>query len=317
MKTGLENTFNSKILLFGEYGIIHNSMGLSIPYQNFEGKLTFEPQKLQGDEIAASNASLKKYAIYLRSLMEDGKARFVMDVDAMDKDIADGIVFDSSIPQGFGVGSSGALVAALYNKYVLDRVPNDREITANEMIKLKEHLSQMECFFHGRSSGLDPLICYLKHPILIRSKEDIDPVGLPGMDANGKGAIFLINTGQPGETQPMVNLFLEKCKEEGFFHVMKHEIIPFNDNCIRSFLKGEIKELFSNLKELSGLALNYLRPMIPRKFHKMWKHGIETQAYYLKLCGSGGGGYILGFTEDLERAKSELGSQEIEVIHRF
>jgi mevalonate kinase len=30
----------------------------------------------------------------------------------------------------------------------------------------------------------------------------------------------------------------------------------------------------------------------------------DTNDYYLKLCGSGG--YILGFTEDLERAKLSL-----------
>lgn len=317
MQQGKENSFNSKILLFGEYGIIHDSMGLSIPFSSFEGKFTFEPVKLAGKNIAESNKSLKKYATYLRGLIEEAKLIFVLDIEAFEADIENGMVFDSSIPQGFGVGSSGALVAAIYDKYALEKIPNDREITANEMIKLKEHLSQMESYFHGRSSGLDPLICYLKHPILIRSKEDIDAVGMPGMDAEGKGAIFLINTGKPGETQPMVNLFLEKCKEEGFFHVMKHEIIPFNDNCIRTFLKGEVKEMFSNLKELSRLALNYLKPMIPTKFHKLWKHGIETQAYYLKLCGSGGGGYILGFTQDLDHAKSELGGQEIEVIHRF
>ena len=28
------------------------------------------------------------------------------------------------------------------------------------------------------------------------------------------------------------------------------------------------------------------------------KEGIESNAYYLKLCGSGGGGFILGFTEN-------------------
>jgi mevalonate kinase len=39
--------------------------------------------------------------------------------------------------------------------------------------------------------------------------------------------------------------------------------------------------------------------MIPEQFHAIWQNGIDTNDYYLKLCGSGGG-YILGFTEDLE-----------------
>jgi mevalonate kinase len=46
--------------------------------------------------------------------------------------------------------------------------------------------------------------------------------------------------------------------------------------------------------------------MMIEQFHAIWQNGIDTNDYYLKLCGSGGGGYILGFTEDLERAKLSL-----------
>jgi mevalonate kinase len=57
--------------------------------------------------------------------------------------------------------------------------------------------------------------------------------------------------------------------------------------------------------------------MIPKLYRKLWKEGIESNSYYLKLCGSGGGGYILGFTEDFEKAQSKLSSYQIDVIHRF
>ncbi|MDP2060315.1 MAG: mevalonate kinase, partial [Flavobacteriaceae bacterium] len=55
----------------------------------------------------------------------------------------------------------------------------------------------------------------------------------------------------------------------------------------------------------------------PNQFHQLWKQGIETNAYYLKLCGSGGGGYILGFTEDLEHAKQVLKNYQLEVVYNF
>ena len=64
-----------------------------------------------------------------------------------------------------------------------------------------------------------------------------------------------------------------------------------------------MKNLFQNTKELSKVVLNHFKPMIPEQFHTIWQHGIDTNDYYLKLCGSGGGGYILGFTEDLDKAK--------------
>jgi mevalonate kinase len=41
------------------------------------------------------------------------------------------------------------------------------------------------------------------------------------------------------------------------------------------------------------VVLNNFKP-IPEQFHAIWQKGIDTNDYYLKLCGSGGGGYILG-----------------------
>ncbi|MFT5953016.1 MAG: mevalonate kinase, partial [Bacteroidia bacterium] len=49
----------------------------------------------------------------------------------------------------------------------------------------------------------------------------------------------------------------------------------------------------------------------------VWKHGIESGDYYLKLCGSGGGGYILGFTKDYENAKVQLKNYELELVQRI
>lgn len=317
MRKSTESTFNSKILLFGEYSLIHDSMALSIPYANFEGNLTYEPTKLNAEEAKESNQHMAEYALYLKELINNGELKFVFDIEAFEEDIAKGIVFDSSIPQGYGVGSSGALVAALYEKYAIEKIPNTGELSNSQLVKLKEALAQMESYFHGKSSGLDPLICYMKRPMLINNKESIDAVGMPQANAEGKGGIFLIDTGMTGETQPLVNLFVEKCKEDGFLHVIKDELIPFNNNCIKSFLKGEIKDMFSNLKELSKFLLGRMSPMIPRKYRQVWKRGIETESYYLKLCGSGGGGFILGFTEDIEKAKKELKDYKIDVIHRF
>jgi mevalonate kinase len=313
----IARSFQSKILLFGEYGLMHDAMALSIPFQAFEGKLSFpEPNSIQ-PHMEESNGQLKQYAIHLSKLISEDRLIFIFDIESLFEDLDRGMYFESSIPQGFGVGSSGALVAALYDQYALEKIPNDKAINLNQRLRLKESLAIMESYFHGKSSGTDPLICYLSRPMLIQSKTNISPVGLPEPNQDGKGAIFLINTGKPGKTQPLVNLFLEKCKEEGFLRVVKHEMIPFSDNCIKAFLKGEANELFTNLKELSHVILEWLNPMIPPKFRKLWKQGLETEAFYLKLCGSGGGGYILGFTEDLEKAQKALGKQKIEVIRRF
>jgi len=57
--------------------------------------------------------------------------------------------------------------------------------------------------------------------------------------------------------------------------------------------------------------------MIPSAFHQVWEQGLRTNEYYLKLCGSGGGGYILGFTEDYEKALKSLEKYKLELVYRF
>lgn len=311
-----ESLFYAKILLFGEYGIIEDAMGLSIPYNNYKGKFTFDTAA-DPDFVNRSNQALEKFCHYLQGLQDGEKLLARLNLAVFATDIKNGIYFDSSIPQGFGVGSSGALVAAVYDKYATEKLEINDSSSAGDILKLKEIFSQMESYFHGKSSGMDPLICYLNIPILIKSKTDLDTVGLPLNATEGKGAIFLLNTGEPGETQPLVNWFLEKLKQEGFRNMVRGQFKKYNDECIKSFLKGDYKPLFKNLKKLSKLAFENFQPMIPDLFQKLWAQGIETNAYYLKLCGSGGGGFILGFTQDLDHARKYLADYELEVIHRF
>ena len=45
---------------------------------------------------------------------------------------------------------------------------------------------------------MDPLICYMNLPILIENKENLDRVALPEGE-HGKGAVFLIDSGQIGK----------------------------------------------------------------------------------------------------------------------
>ncbi|MBO6516311.1 MAG: mevalonate kinase [Bacteroidia bacterium] len=310
-----ESLFYAKILLFGEYGIIQDSMGLSIPYNSYKGSLKYN-QKLVGDNLT-SNQHLDRFGQYLCELSLKGELLFTFDFERFERDVAEGMTFDSSIPQGFGVGSSGALVAAIYNQYALNRIGFEKKPSSEQIATLKQIFGQMESYFHGKSSGLDPLICYLNLPVLIKSKENMGTVGMPDADKNGKGAIFLLNSGQPGKTEPMVNIFMEKMKSEGFRNMLKQEFKKYNDACIQAFLKRDIKPLFSNLKMLSSLLLKNFSPMIPTVFHKLWKEGIETNAYYLKLCGSGGGGYFLGFTEDLNEAQKRLKDYQLEVVFTF
>ncbi|GAA4805167.1 mevalonate kinase [Litoribaculum gwangyangense] len=303
--------FYSKILLFGEYGIIKDSKGLSIPYNFYNGAL--KKAEEPSENAKKSNESLKRFVSYLQNI--DAKL-VTFDFDALKEDVNEGMYFDSSIPQGYGVGSSGALVAAIYDKYAQDKITVLENLTRDKLLKLKAIFSEMESFFHGKSSGLDPLNSYLSIPILINSKDNIEATGIPAQQ-NSKGAVFLLDSGIVGETAPMVSIFMENMKQEGFRNMLKNQFIKHTDACVEDFLSGNIKSLFKNTKQLSKVVLNHFKPMIPPQFHELWKKGIETNDYYLKLCGSGGGGYILGFTKDIEKAKKSLSDYKLEVVYNF
>ena len=303
--------FYAKILLFGEYGIIEDSQGLTLPYSFYKGTLKFSD--LDNDFEKKSNQSLEKYSEYLLEL--ELPSEYQLDVKSFQSDIEKGLFFDSNIPQGYGVGSSGALVAAIFEKYsVIKR--NPETISKDELKDLKVIFGQLESYFHGKSSGIDPLICYMNLPILIESKESVDKVSIPKEEL-GKGAIFLIDSGMTGETGPMIQIFFEKLKNEGFRKTLKEEFIRYNNACIDAFLKKDMNPFFRNLKKLSVWAYEHFRPMIPENLFNVWKTGLDSNAYYLKLCGSGGGGYILGFAKDYAKAEEMLEGFHKEVIYRF
>ena len=301
--------FYSKILLFGEYGIIEDSKGLSIPYNFYKGALKI-PNKINSIS-ESSNDILKDFLNFLKS------RKINLDLVKFAYDLDKGLYFDSSIPKGYGIGSSGALVAAIYDKYAFEKITVLENLTQEKLLRLKKIFSDMESFFHGKSSGLDPLNSYLSIPILINSKREIKVTGIPSQKSNGNGAVFLMDSGKIGSTAPMVSIFMDKMKKDGFRKIINEKFIKHTNLCVDDFLKGDLKSLFDNTKKLSKIVLDNFKPMIPKEFHNVWQSGIENNSYFLKLCGSGGGGYILGFTENFKEAKEQLKDHKLEVVYYF
>ncbi|MFN4199549.1 MAG: mevalonate kinase, partial [Flavobacterium sp.] len=127
--------FYSKILLFGEYGIIKDSKGLSIPYNFYNGALKIDEQLTEMAQ--KSNQSLRNFYYYLQRLQQEQPELVSFDNDRLKQDIDVGMYFDSSIPQGYGVGSSGALVAAIYDKYALNKITVLENLTRDKLLQLK------------------------------------------------------------------------------------------------------------------------------------------------------------------------------------
>ncbi len=298
--------FFSKILLFGEYGIIKNSKALVIPYKKYYGSLKFS-SKL--DNIQKySNINLKQLSKYIKN------NEFVINkinTLKLDSDIENGLYFESSIPESYGLGSSGAVVAAIYESYKQE-VGVDLEIN-----DLKLVLSNIESFFHGQSSGIDPLSCYVQKPLLVESKNSINTIDIPPQNINSKRTLFLLDTECKGNTQGLVEIFLNKFRRKDFEVFFENEFAVATNNSVTNFLERKYEDFESNFIELSKKTFDNFQEMIPSDFKKLWTDGIENEDYYLKLCGSGGGGFLIGLTTDLDKVQKLFPTKKIEALYRF
>jgi mevalonate kinase len=299
-----DQAFVSKVLLFGEYSVIKRSRALAIPYPLFEGRLKFESSK-----NTVIDSELKAFCQYLKKAQREDST-FEFDVNSFEFDIGQGLFFDSTIPQGFGVGSSGALCAALVDRYT------NCEKDETQIQNLRSFFALLESHFHGSSSGFDPLVSYLNRPILIQEDQHLSLVDLPAYK-KGTGCLFLLNTGRARRTEPLVNLFLEKCKSEHFNSLCTENLLPITNNCIESFLEGEVQNLFENFKLLSQFQFENMKEMIPKIFQDTWESGLNGEDFYFKLCGAGGGGFLLGMTRDFTSARKGLEGQEIRPLFYF
>lgn len=293
--------FYSKILLFGEYSVICNSMGLTIPYKKYSGK--FQKNDNLDQESQRSSESLYGFYEYLLQLSEQNELIASLNLSGFKNDLENNLYFKSNIPQGYGVGSSGAICAAAYDRYCVNKFGINK---SKSLAELKQVFAQMESYFHGVSSGLDPLNSYLKKPLLIHDKETIELIDKPNGLNTDKLVTFLVDTGMSGETEHLVNIFFTKCKHYKFYKEIKNKLIPLNNKCITLYMDGDLNEFLTEVKKLSKFFYEHFKPMIPLAFRELWEKGISGSTYTLKLCGSGGGGFLLGFTRDFEATKKEL-----------
>ena len=81
--------FYSKILLFGEYGIIKDSKGLSIPYNFFKGALKTDDNP--SEAARKSNLGLREFAGYLEMVHKNSPDLVDFDFEALKGDIAEGM----------------------------------------------------------------------------------------------------------------------------------------------------------------------------------------------------------------------------------
>ena len=304
--------------MFGEYSLLYNSMALTMPFDKFSGKFSYASEGEDNPLADISNKGLRKFCNHI--LDTHTEESFKVNVQNFKNELDKGLFFESNIPQGFGLGSSGALVAAIFLRY-LDKAGDFKDglkyLTKEKIKSLKSTLGGLEGYFHGSSSGIDPLSILINEPLLVKSNFDIVPVDIPLYKEDGENVVFLLNTGMARDTYKLVKHFRESCEDSSFKTKLENELIPYTNDGINNFLNSNTDELYINLFNLVKFQLDEMDYLIPETYQKIVKDGLTSGDYFLKLCGAGCGGYMLGFTEKWDVAKQKLSGESLEILYRF
>lgn len=285
------NLIYSKIILFGEYSMILDSKALMFPFRKF-----FAQWQNGQDKVAES--SRKSILSLVEYLEKDAELRELIDTKSIKNDLNQGLYLFSNIPSGYGLGSSGALVAALWQRYATK--------TIGDFLELKRVFGRMESFFHGSSSGIDPLQCYIGKPFVI-NREGVSI--LPDDFVDSGIEIGLIDTKTKSGTGPLVRHFREMLNDTAYKDRFENEYLPCLNCCMETISQGG-KAFFDNLSQFTALQNELFEPMITPDT----RHLFATQYDFnfgVKILGSGGGGYVLCFTDDKKTALNLLSGFDV------
>ncbi len=231
----------------------------------------------------------------------------VFDLPAFRQDLREGIYFHSDIPTGYGLGSSGALCAAFYYRYARRRVsPED----AAKWPALRRLFAHMESYFHGASSGADPLIAYVRRPVVLDHQSGIQAVQLPAPTEQG-WALFLLDSNQSRQTGAMVQYFKTRCADPSFAQQVRAQLMAASDAAIQAWTENRLTDFAQAFLAISEFQLVHLPAMIPEALQTPWRHGLHSGAFALKLCGAGGGGMFLGLANDWAATQKVLSAWKL------
>ncbi len=279
--------YPAKVLLFGEYVVLLGARAITLPFERFGGEWIWATDR----DSNPLGESLRAFA-YSEVLAQIA----ALDVAAFQGDVERGLTFRSNIPIGYGLGSSGALCAAVYDRYAQPK--------ATDLTALQQAFARMESHFHGKSSGLDPLTSYTRQELLTQ-KGQTRPLERQPWQTPPPVA-FLLDTGIARQTGPLVQFFLEKSRQSAFSMLLENELLPSHEALIAAWEAGQGEAIWPYLQRVSAFQLEHFQPMIPEAWRQQWAEALAHERVLFKICGAGGGGFLLVFGQEEHRVRELL-----------
>ncbi len=261
-----DRIYPAKLILFGEYSLMLGSQVLGVPLMDRYGRWA--------DESGPNSLFKEGFFDYIREHCSS-----FLDLDRLVQLEQGDRYYRSNIKRGYGTGSSGALSSAIYDWCGGELL--------EDLAVLQSRLAIIESFFHGKSSGFDPLISYLQKGI---KRDQAGEYGVFDMSELGRGAdrLYLVDSGGKRLVKGLVPRFVEMA--EGSPEIYQ-ELVQINDIIIDRLIKHQ--DIKAEMARLSRFHWEHMRAMILPELYDIWEAGLETDDYYMKICGAGGGGYYM------------------------
>lgn len=290
--------YPAKLLLFGEHILLRGAPALCVPVPAFGASW----------EQASPKADVRGLQMRLAEFAGSETLQKMPGIDGarFQKDLLFGLFLRSDIPPGYGLGSSGALCAAVYDRYCRSK--------STDPAALKVVFSDMESFFHGASSGIDPLVSYLNKALLIRDKTQVAVVQEPDWRGE-KPVVFLLDSRLPRQTGPLVRWFLEQSETADFSTRMEADFLPAHEATLQAWISGDATQFWRQARLLSRFQYEFFKPMVPDSVRACWGKNLDNPDVILKICGAGGGGFVLGFARS--RALAESAAEDFRIVFPF
>lgn len=267
----VERTYPAKLLLFGEYTVLNGSQALAVPLHAWFGQWVRNVGQTDDDPAIID---------YAEWLVKEGMITKEVERTMLDDHRA-GWRYAANIPIGYGLGSSGAFVAALYDRYVAG--PGDASPMAI--------MARMEGYFHGTSSGMDPMVALTAMAAYKDEAGASHMIEDPGWPAGMH--VYLLDSGIGRSTAPLVVTYKAMCADPLFLGQVRHELRPMVELAIHAYLQQAPDLLQQAVAAISLFQYMHFRAMIPPAVEARWDALSAMPGVHVKLCGAGGGGFFL------------------------
>ena len=226
--------YPAKILLFGEYSILSGSEALAFPYPKYSGTLRYDC--ISGRATSNPQESQKPLIELFQYLSkhEESFAPEQPNINRLRNDLISDLYFDYDIPTNYGLGSSGAITAAVYDSYF----NQTQQKSIDQVIKT---LSAIESFYHLYSSGIDPLVSFTSQAIhVVNHTPGYTDSTLDWVRNNL--SVYLIDSGKPGATKVSMESKTAKKPDQAY--------IELNNQIVRNIIRKKTDGLQTDIQSL-------------------------------------------------------------------